>query len=196
MKKMSLCILAALTLSCYSLSGAAAKSSPAPAKYEIVKENECETETKNCPENELRAYGTAISPRKDFAQDKAALVAKGRIASDMEAIISNAMEEYMKDLGLDEDITNQEETERTIKLTAKTTLRNCKTVCSKVYQLPNGNYESHVCVSVPNEVVIKVAEAAMNNLSEKQGKPLNTVKAKEKISKSAAERRRELKESR
>ena len=181
MKRIYLLLAVAFAMPFLSIHSTASKSHMTSEGSQFgteVKKHECKIAAENCPKGELRVYAQGVSSNEDFAEEKALHYAKGKIVSKIKSLVKEATESYMKDIGMDDEVTNQEDFSKTVSSSSEGVISNYKVVCSKLYQLDNGNYKCHVCISVPYEKVDKVAEAAMINAVEKNGKQINQTKAK------------------
>lgn len=126
-----------------------------------IERDECENESYAAPAGELRAYASAISENREFARQKAILLAKGALVTNIEAIVSNVMEGISQDKTINGVASHEEDFRRSVKTKSESTISNCKIICSNIYQMSDGTYESTVCISVPTEPIQKILVADM-----------------------------------
>lgn len=180
MKRFYLLLVAAFAIPVLGISSATVWSQKSGESSQFgteVKKHECKIAAENCPKGELRVYAQGVSSNEDFAEEKALHYAKGKIVSKIQSLVKEATKSYMKDIGMNDEIINLEELEKTVSSSSEGVISNYKVVCSKLYQLDNGNYKCHICISVPYGKVDTVAETAMIKVMKKNGKQINQTKA-------------------
>lgn len=124
-----------------------------------IEREECENEAYNAPDGELRAYASAISESRDFARQKAILLAKGSLTSNIEALVSSVAESVTNDVTSNGTASHKEDFTQAVMAKSERTIRNCKIVCSNIYQMSDGTYESTVCISIPTEPIKTLIKA-------------------------------------
>lgn len=163
-------------------------------KVDRVKEeiDECEKESMNAPETELRAYGSAIDEDSDFARQQAVLSARADLAAQIEVMAINVIKRYrgtIKSGGLS---ISEAEIKQDVGTMAEQTLKGSRIICSNRYRLSNGTYEYTVCVSVPAADVEKIVGATTLGEDERMKVEFNA----ERFRQSYADELRQYRESR
>lgn len=126
------------------------------------KQDECEEESKKIEGGLLRAYGSAIDEDRDFARQAAALNARGQLASDIKALVTNVMGMYRgttKNEGKSQSESNREQT---IDLIAEETMSNTAIICSKRYSRSDGTYECVVCIGMLRPIDDTIKKAVLS----------------------------------
>lgn len=118
--------------------------------------DECEQQSLDCPSDEIRAYASAVSEDRDFARQKALLLAKGVLSNNIKAIVSNVMDAVRKDRTYGGKTIHEGEFYQKVISQSENTISNCQIICSKRYRLSNGTYECTVCVSIPAEPIKEI----------------------------------------
>ncbi|WP_456086388.1 hypothetical protein [Parabacteroides sp.] len=129
--------------------------------------DECENAVLECPPNEFRAYGSAISVSRDLGRTKVISRAKNQLISDLSALILSVVEDYVQEYIKDKNFSLSESTKRYISSVSERMLENNNIVCNKTYLRSDGNYECIVCISIQKEDVENIAEDAAISESEK-----------------------------
>ena len=132
---------------------------PRTFSKEHEEKDQCEIESLNEPAEEYRSYGSAIDEDRDFARQMAVFNAKVALAQRVEeemiaTIIS--YKEHKQQAGI---ASNEQDTKTRAASKAKTTLTNCRIICSERFRISDGTYECVVCIATPAFQVDQAAKA-------------------------------------
>lgn len=160
-------------------------SSKTQVDKEKINLDECEEESMREPLNELRAYASAVDDEREFAREEAILLAEAALVERMESLVESTMERYQHKVKVDGATLNQKEIVKDVKSQAQREIKNWKIICSNLYRLSDGNYEYHICVSIPNSIPETIIRTAIINESDRKSVKIN----KEALEKSYQEAR-------
>lgn len=119
-----------------------------PSKIKIEEEiSECERLSWDVSDGKLKAYASAIDGDRDFARQQATTLARGELASEIKALVTNVMKIYRGSTTRNGVGTSSRNAEQTVDLIAEECMANTAVVCSKRYVVNNG-YEYEVCVAM------------------------------------------------
>ncbi|WP_161877103.1 hypothetical protein [Odoribacter sp. Z80] len=117
-----------------------------PVKKIEEEADECERASWDYSDGRLKAYASAIDEDRDFARQQAAVLARGQLASDIQALITNVMKIYRGTVSKNSVATASRSAKQTVDQITEECLANTTIVCSKRY-IVGDKYESVVCVS-------------------------------------------------
>lgn len=109
--------------------------------------SECERLSWDISDGKLKAYASAIDEDRDFARQQATLLARGELAAEIEAFVTNVMKLYRGSTTKDGVGTSSRQAKQTVDLITEEYMSNTAVVCSKRFIVNNG-YECEVCVAM------------------------------------------------
>lgn len=115
-------------------------------KVELTK---CELASIEDCDNEIRCYGSATDKDKNVSQAHAIARCKLQLELYLHDIIWNSMLQYINRLYLNWDKMGKDAVSEIMESKCRRAVEKALTVCSESNILPNGEYESGICLTIP-----------------------------------------------
>ena len=101
-----------------------------------------------------RASGSAVASTAKVAEQKALLIARQRIATQIETTVNSVTELYLRDIATNNDSQQQIVLQHIIQTTSNQLLVGSKIICQETKQTNDDSYESTIAIEFPTQNII------------------------------------------
>jgi len=103
--------------------------------------------------NYFRAVGDAISENSGFSEEKAVLIAKQKLASNIESILKSVTDRYVRDIEVGKRSNFEQSVENETREVVKLKMQDVAQVDKKKYLQKDGQYHCYTALEVNKDVV-------------------------------------------
>ena len=103
--------------------------------------------------NYFRSVGDAISENSGFSEEKAVLIAKQKLASNIESIIKSVTDRYVRDIEVGKRSNFEQSVENETREVVKLKMQDVAQIDKKKYLQKDGQYHCYTALEVSKDVI-------------------------------------------